>query len=127
MAVAEKKAKPIPVILTSALIALICSMVLIVGFAFLLQRQVLDIDSVHIVNPIIKAVSAIIASLIGVKRLGSRGWLYGLICGTAYAILSFLIFSILSNNFGFSVGNLVDIAMCGLAGMVGGILHQLVK
>ncbi|MCH5278844.1 MAG: TIGR04086 family membrane protein [Christensenellaceae bacterium] len=118
---------PIISILKSALIALLCSMVLIVISALLLQKQILEIDSIRIINPVIKAASSLIAALIGVRCFENKSWLYGAISGIVYVVFSFAVFSILTNDFSFNTGTFIDLLMCGCAGMVGGILHRLSK
>ena len=110
-------------VLKSSLLALAISLVL----AFLMMKQVLPISSTKIVNPVIKAVSALIAALIGVKGFEKRNFLFGGLCGICYMLITTLVFALLSGEFAFGIPLLTDAGLCTLAGMVGGILRSLAK
>ena len=98
-----------------------------VAAAFLLQKQVLSIDSVNILNPIIKAISAILASLVGVHGLDRRKFLFGGLSGLCYMVLTTAVFALMDGKFVFNTSLLTDAALCSAAGMVGGILCGLSK
>lgn len=106
---------------------LLISLFLVVAAAFLLQKQVLSIDSVNILNPIIKAISAILASLVGVHGLDRRKFLFGGLSGLCYMVLTTAVFALMDGKFALSTSLLTDAALCSAAGMVGGILCGLSK
>lgn len=114
-------------LLISTLLSMLISLILVVIAAFLLQKQILSLDSVNVLNPIIKAASALAASLIGVHGLSQRKFLVGGLCGLCYMLLTTAVFSLLSGEFSLSLSMLTDAGLCTLAGMVGGILLGLAK
>ena len=118
---------PVRAVLKSSLLALAISLVLVVIAAFLMMKQVLPISSTKIVNPVIKAVSALIAALIVVKGFQKRNFLFGGLCGICYMLITTLVFALLSGEFAFGIPLLTDAGLCPLAGMVGGILRSLAK
>lgn len=122
-----KNASAFFAILKSALAALVISILLVVLAAFLLQKQVLSIESITILNPVIKAASALIAALIGVRKFERRSFLYGGLSGLIYIVITFLAFSLFANEFSFTTGNLIDFGICTIAGMAGGIIASLAK
>lgn len=119
------KRNPVVSVFISVFAAFIISLVLIAAAALLLQNQTLGIESVKIINPIIKSVSALAAALIAARRINKKSWLVGMTAGFAYALLSFLIFSLLSGSFSIGTGTLSDLLMCSAAGMAGGIIQNL--
>lgn len=114
-------------LLIASLTALLVSLILVVISAFLLQKQVLSLDSVNVLNPIIKAISSLVASLIGVHGLSQRKFLIGGLCGLCYMLLTTAVFSLLAGEFSLNLSMLTDAGLCTLAGMVGGILQGLAK
>lgn len=123
----NKKTNPVVSVLMSAFAALLLSFVLTALCALLLQNQTLGIESIKIINPVIKSVSALAAALIAARKIKQKSWLAGLVAGFVYSLLSFLIFSLLSGDFGIGTGTLLDLIMCSAAGMTGGIVRSLVK
>jgi putative membrane protein (TIGR04086 family) len=65
-------------------------------------------------------------ALFGVKR-AEKGAIKGLIWGVGYALVSFVLFSILSGRLDFGQFSLVDTAFCALAGIISGIIAVNVK
>lgn len=114
-------------ILRNALFAVLGSMLLIVAAAFMLQQQLIVIDSISVINPIIKVLAAFFSGFMSVKLTEKRSWLYGAAGGMIYMALSYVLFSILSGEFNFGTGLLIDIAMCGFAGLMAGVIHQMRK
>lgn len=120
-----KKRNPFIAVLAGSFTALLISIALIVVTALLLQSQIIGIESVKIINPIIKSVSALIAALIAAAKSEKKSWLMGLAAGFSTSLLSFLIFSMFSGDFRIGTGTLLDFVMCSAAGMTGGILRNL--
>ena len=122
-----KPAAPGMNLIKASFAGLLISLFLVVAVAFLLQKQVLSIDSVNILNPIIKAISAILASLVGVHGLDRRKFLFGGLSGLCYMVLTTAVFALMDGKFALSTSLLTDAALCSAAGMVGGILCGLSK
>ena len=111
--------------LRSAIISAALSIVLVIIFALILQQQWLDVNSITIINPIIKVIAALIAAYLTVRKCESRCWLWGGISGGLFMVFTFLVFSLLSGSFSFGVGTLTDIAMCVIGGIIVGIVRNL--
>ena len=124
---AAKPAAPGINLIRASFAGLLISLFLVVAAAFLLQKQVLSIDSVNILNPIIKAISAILASLVGVHGLDRRKFLFGGLSGLCYMVLTTAVFALMDGKFALSTSLLTYAALCSAAGMVGGILCGLSK
>lgn len=108
-------------------LSMLLSCLLVALCALLLQKQVLDFDSVFIVNPIIKAICALAAALFGTARFEKMRWLWGALCGIGYIVLTTLLFGLFSGELQISSANLIDLLMCAFAGMIGGIIRSLSK
>lgn len=124
-AVKTESPKPAVSTLVGAAAAFILSLVLTAAAALLLQKQVIPVSAVHIVNPAIKALSALAAGFFGTKRFQRRRWLFGGAAALLYIVVTTLVFSLLSGGVHLGKGNLVDLAMCAFAGSVGGMLRSL--
>lgn len=114
-------------ILRNALFAVLVSMLLIVVAAFMLQQQIVGIDSISIINPIIKVLAAFFSGLMSVRLTQKRSWLYGAVGGALYMALSAAMFCILSGEFNLGVNLIIDILMCGFAGLTAGVVYQVRK
>lgn len=114
-------------IMKVALIAVAFTVALILLYAWLLQRQIVNQDSIPIVNSALKVIGAVIAALCAVIPQDRRRWVSGMTAGLAYILLSFAVFSVLTDKFAFGAGLFSDLLMGGLAGMVTGMLVQLCK
>lgn len=123
----SKVLSPLAAILKGVLSALLISCILIVISAFLLQKQILGVESIRIINPIVKAASAMLAALVSVRRFENRSFIYGGITGISYMLVTWLVFSFFAGEFNFGTPTLIDLSMCLLAGTVGGIFHGLSK
>ena len=77
-----------------------------------------------IVNAAIKVISAAAAALLAVRRCAKRRWLYGAAAGLLYAVLAFMVFSILSDTFVISAALLSDFGMGILSGMLSAMAAQ---
>ena len=128
MSSATKKpegARPVVSVLKGVIAAFILSLVLTALAALLLQKQVIPVSAVRIVNPVIKSLSALAAGFFGTARTGSRRWLFGAVAALAYIIATTVVFGLLAGGIHIGSGNLADLAMCGFAGCVGGMLRSL--
>ncbi|MGN0800158.1 MAG: TIGR04086 family membrane protein [Christensenellales bacterium] len=111
-------------ILKGGLLASVLSVALIVLYAFLLWKEILPAGSMPIVNAAIKVISAAAAALLAVRRCAKRRWLYGAAAGLLYAVLAFMVFSILSDTFVISAALLSDFGMGILSGMLSAMAAQ---
>ena len=128
MSSATKKpegARPVVSVLKGVITAFILSLVLTAAAALLLQKQVIPVSAVRIVNPVIKSLSALAAGFFGTARTGSRRWLCGAAAAIVYIVVTTVVFGLLAGGIHIGKGNSVDLAMCAFAGCVGGMLRSL--
>lgn len=114
-------------IVKSAFFAAAITVALLLLYAWLLQKGILNQDSIPIANSALKILGSVIAALFSVLKRSSKRWFIGAASGLAYILLAFLVFSIAADSYSFSAGLLSDLLMGGMAGMVTGMLVQLRK
>ena len=114
-------------IIKSAIVAEVLTVVLLLLYAWLLWQGILKQDSIPIVTSALKVICSALAALMVVARHNGYRWLTGAISGIGYILLSFVVFSILSDHFSFSLGSVSDVLMGGLAGMLTGMFVQIRK
>lgn len=68
-----------------------------------------------------------INSFINVRKVESKGYVYGLIIGVIYAIILLIISLVLNKSIDLSVYSYIQILVCIVAGMLGGILSVNIK
>ena len=107
--------------LVTIFVALIISLILVVVAAFAIKIFNLGDKAIIIINQIIKSLSILIAGLLCLK-LPNNGWLRGFIVGVLYVLLAFVVFSLLSGEFCFDLTLLNDLALCGVSGLIVGII-----
>lgn len=103
------------------IVSVLLSLALVVGFALCLKWFNIDEKAIVPVTFAIKYISVIVGSIIGVKA-ESKGLVKGGLFGLFYSLLSFVVFSVLSNSFTFDLTTLLDIASAILLGAIVGII-----
>lgn len=104
---------------------MLMSILLVVVAAFLLQKQIMGIESVGIMNPVIKASSALTAAIIATVKIERRKFLVGAFSGLGYMLLTTMIFAAMDGNIDLNLSLLTDAIICATAGMSGGIICSL--
>ena len=89
-------------ILRASLLACICTTVLVILLAFMIQWEWFSVSRIHSINTLIKAVSAAFAGLLIGLRVDRRGWLIAGSAGTVYILLSSIAFSLIERDFAVS-------------------------
>lgn len=107
------------------LLAFALSFALVALSALLLYKQVIGENLVTVIDPIIKAASALLAGLVGSRGFSSKRWLFGALAALIYIVLSLLVFQLLSGGISLSKGMLTDLLMCAFSGMAGGVIGSL--
>ena len=106
--------------LRSAFLGSVFSICLVLIFALVIKLTGVGGNAIGIVNQIIKFVSVFLGILFGVKD-GSKWFFKGILGGTLFAIITFLIFSAIGSEFNF--GNMIiDIVLCSLVGLVSALI-----
>lgn len=108
-------------IVNANIIALIVALIAILLSALAVKIFNVSDSAIPIINQVIKSASIFIGCVVALKKPNS-GWLRGIICGFTFAMLSFLVFSALQNNFEFSLSLLNDCALGMVSGMISGII-----
>lgn len=103
------------------IVSILLSLALVVGFALCLKWFNIDEKTILPVTFGIKYVSVIVGSIVGVKG-ENKGLLKGGLFGLVYSLLSFVVFSILSNSFIFDLTSLLDVVSAILLGGIVGII-----
>ncbi|MEG1547153.1 MAG: TIGR04086 family membrane protein [Clostridia bacterium] len=110
-----------------ALIASIASLMLILAYAFALKQGWLSTSSTAMITPAIKVICAALAALLATRHCTKMRWLCGAIAGLIYVLLAFMVFSILSSTFDFSLALLSDMGMGAVSGMLAAIVRSMFK
>ena len=97
--------------LKGSLIALCVSLIGILIFAFLIRFISISDNAISPINQVIKGVSILTGTFIGLKRTKEMGFISGLVIGVIYTALSFVTFSILDGQFVFSKTLLNDLLL----------------
>ena len=113
-------------IVKAVIIALVLSLLLVLGAAFIIKTFNLDTSAVTVINQIIRSVSILVACLLSLRRPGS-GWLRGVITGLVYSFFAFIIFSLLAGGFEFDITLLNNTVIGMVAGLISGIISMLVR
>ena len=114
-------------VLKASLIGVIASILLVLLFAFVLKFVDLNTGVISIVDQIIKILSVFLA-VVTLNKVNSEGLLVkGLLIGALYAIITFVVFSLLNGGFNLGVGILADIAFSALVGGVSAILLNIIS
>ena len=113
--------------LRSAVIACAFSTLMTLVFAFVLQKQWLEPESVRFINPAVKIASSVVAALFALRRAPDRAMLRGALAGGFYMALAFVVFSLIAGSFAFRTALLTDLAMCILCGAIVGMVKNLLR
>lgn len=107
--------------LKGIIVALLLSLGLIILFAFSLKWFNISDVLIAPITLVIKAVCVAVGSIVAIKG-ESKGLLKGVSFGAIYMFFAFVIFSILSGSFSFSVSSFLDICFAALLGGLVGII-----
>ena len=66
-------------------------------------------------------------SFVNVRKVDNKGYIYGLIIGSIYAVILLIISFVLNKNIDLSMYSYIQILACVVAGMLGGILSVNIK
>ena len=103
------------------IIALIIALIAVLISALIVKLFSVSDSAIPIINQVIKSVAIFIGCLVSLKK-PNNGWLRGMICGFIFVWLSFVVFSLLSNNFEFGLSLLKDCVLGTVSGMLSGII-----
>ena len=102
--------------------SLIVSVVGILLFAVVLKFVNLSDNVIKILNQIIKILSVFLGVRVIIKNNSHKAIIKGFCLGAVYTALSYLLFSVLSNNFSFGLSFVIDLLFAGVFGIIFGII-----
>ena len=103
-------------------ISLIASLILLIIFSLVLTYTNIQENTINPVIMIITALSILIGSSIGNKRIKKNGLINGGIVGLIYIVIIYLVSSILNWKFSLNVQSLIMILIAIAFGILGGII-----
>lgn len=112
------------VFIRAELSALALTLGLIAICAYLLFQGVLKIDSLSIVNPVIKALGALAAAIIVSCMAREKRFIMCCIAGAGHTLLAYVILSLIVGSFTFGTGLLIDVGIGILAGAVVAVIMK---
>lgn len=125
--VKQEKSSLLLSVLKGTLIALSCTLVLILIFAFIIRTITISDGLIKPINQIIKCVSILIGTFCALRKKREMGLIKGLFIGLLFTIVSFVVFSILDGNFDFNKTLINDFFFSGVIGSICGIIAVSVK
>ena len=108
-------------VVKGSLWAVSISLIAILLFAVIIRFTNLSDSFIMPINQVIKIFSILIGTLMGAKVNPQKGLKMGFFIGLFYSILAYLIFSILSTNFSFSMTTIIDFVFASIIGAICGI------
>jgi len=105
-----------------SLYALLTTLVFVLILALIVQLSGMGSTPIGIIMQIIKVISIFYGVAICVRKIETRGWIYGAILGIVYTPLAFFTFSILGADFNITTGLLADMLFAIVIGTVSAFL-----
>ncbi|MBO4384035.1 MAG: TIGR04086 family membrane protein [Clostridia bacterium] len=121
----DKGKSTILTLIKASLAAAAASVLLVVAFAFILQKQWLKVDAIPYINIAVKVLAGVLAAVIAVRSGAKRAPLFGAAAAGAYMLVTFAVFSLLAGEFKPSLSLLTDMLMCMAAGAAVGVVNNL--
>ena len=112
-------------VIKGVLISLVCSIVFVLIFAFVLRQFYLSNKVIKPVIIIIKVVVILIGCILSIKP--PKGFLKGGIIGLFATILEHVLFLIISTNISFGLSFIIDIVLGVVMGVISGIISSNLK
>lgn len=113
---------PFSSIIKGSLVAVSCSLLLILVFAFLLKFTNIPESIIVPINQIIKGISVFAGVFLGISNTRRKGLVNGIIIGLVYSLIAFFVFSLLAGCFVFDLTLLIDLLFSSIIGGVCGII-----
>ncbi len=125
--ISTKPKSAILYIIKGAIISLIFSIILVLGFAVVLRFVDMSDSIIKIINQVIKALSIFLGCLLGLKKSKEHGLYKGIVLGLIYTVVAFLMFSLLDGSFAFSGSVMIDLCYGGIVGGLCGIINSSIR
>ena len=109
-------------IFKGVVISLVTTFILLIIFAAILTFTNIQENTISPVVIIITAVSLLIGSTIGNRKIQKNGLLNGAMVGLIYILFLYLISSILNGNFSLNLASIIMIIVSIFFGILGGVV-----
>ena len=109
-------------ILKGSGISVVITLVLLLIYSCLLTYTSINENTIPAVIIIVTAISILVGSLLSSRHIKKNGLTNGAFVGLIYILVIYLLSSIISRNFGFSVYSIIMMVASILMGAVGGII-----
>ncbi len=113
-------------IICALIVALIVTLVSVLGAAFAIKTFNISTEYIGIINQVIKGASIFIAALCCLKKPGAR-FVRGILTGIAYILLAFVVFSLFNGSFNFGVSLFNDAVLGAVSGLLSGIAASIIR
>lgn len=124
----EKQGSLPLILLKSALLGCVATVLLALLLAALLEREFLSMDALNTLTMIVKGLCAMLVGFVIARSLAHRfGVLFCGAGGSLYMLLSFLCFAIAERSFTFSWAMLGDAALAFAFGIIGSLISEFTK
>lgn len=123
----KKQASNLLIIIRSLFLGLLLTLLLVAILTFVLYKGILSIEAVPIANTLIKIIGAFFSAMLVHIATNSKKLLLSGITGMLFSLLSFVIFSIISGSFSFTVRVLTDMGLGLLSGILTSFMLELFK
>lgn len=118
----EQKGGFFKALVKGSLFSLSISILAICIFAFILRFCDIKTELIKPINQVIKIVSILLGTFLGLKKTKEMGLITGFLIGVVYTLLAFVVFSVLNGGFCFSPTLINDMLFGGIAGAIAGIV-----
>lgn len=108
-------------VIKGSLWAVSLSLISILIFAVIIRFTNISDSFIMPVNQIIKVFSILIGTFMSAKAYPQKGLKMGFFVGLIYSVLAYLIFSILSTRFSFSMTTIIDFVFASIIGAICGV------
>ena len=109
------------------LIAVVATIVGILGLSILCKFVNLNDLAIKICNQVIKIVSVFFGTMVALKGDKSGGWQKGTVVGALYTVMTYTLFSAIISSFSFNLSFVFDAIFAAAAGAICGVLFVNLK
>lgn len=110
------------VMIKALIMALLLSLILVIAYALLLSFTALSDATMSIATQSITIISIVFSSIYAGKKIGNKGWIYGLILGLAFIFILTPINILLGQTINIDKLFAAKTLMGSTVGLIGGII-----
>lgn len=118
----KRKRLSVSSIIKGSFVAVSCSLLLILIFAFLLKFTNIPESIITPINQVIKGISVFSGVFLGISNTRRRGLVIGFLIGLVYSLIAFFVFALLAGYFVLDLTFLTDMCFSSVVGGICGII-----